>query len=105
MEILQYFGDVRQSKEQPQQQQELDSAQEFFKMMTEFAIQCTTVTKDLDDWMLQVVGLNVVTRSLTFSDVRNANRLVSLFLLLLLALLVVPVLLLLKEMKAKNILQ
>jgi hypothetical protein len=42
-ELRQFFGDTAESKEE-------DSSQAFFKLITEFADQCTRVAKDLDDW-------------------------------------------------------
>jgi hypothetical protein len=42
-EIRRYFGETRDSKDG-------DSTQIFFELLTEFASQCTSAVKDLDEW-------------------------------------------------------
>jgi hypothetical protein len=42
-EIRHYFGETSESKEG-------DSAQILFELLTEFASQCTSAVKDLDEW-------------------------------------------------------
>lgn len=46
-EIRQYFGDTATDKEE-------DAAQNFFKIMTEFAVHYMKALKDIDEWAEQV---------------------------------------------------
>jgi hypothetical protein len=59
-ELRQYFGDTVESKEE-------DSAQAFFKLLTEFAIQCTGAAKELDEWAELVSLVSTFSSFLTLS--------------------------------------